>query len=145
MNHHDKDLDYFLGISEAELEVIFGLEREIGTYGLKSKVFLGFLPRLHWSSFRIEEAKNREFHLKLELCCPSDVKSWKDVGIAYHYYSPLDPERSHYYYFMETPSELREFIKECPFVRNCEDSKIETALREIEIRAFWSKVIRKGL
>lgn len=142
----NKGLDYFLGISEAELDVIFGLEREIGTYGLKSKVFLGFSPPLRWSSLRIEEARNKEFYLKLELCCPSDFRNWLAERRCNYsligYSGELGGRYRYRYYFTRTPSELREFVKKCPFVRNCEVSKIESVLKELEIRAFWHKVVR---
>lgn len=130
------------GIPEAELEVIFGLERWIGTYGLKSTVFLGFTPILKQLYSHIGRNEHREFYLKLELCCPSDFRSWL-AEVRYH--SSVfgsGGSKDHYrYYFMRTPSELREFIKECPFVKNCEDSKIESILKELEIRAFWHKVV----
>lgn len=142
----DKDLDYSLGVSETELEVIFGLERRVGIYGLKSKVFLGFTPALRQLYSHIGRNEHREFYLKLELCCPSDFRNWL-AEAKYHssVFGSGGPKDHYRYYFMRTPSELREFIKECPFAKKCEDSEIETVLGEIEIKAFWSKVIRKGL
>lgn len=59
-----------------------GLEKEIGSYGLKSKVFLGFTP-LQWIQASISKRDcvdfylKRGLYLKLEINCSSDIKSWK--------------------------------------------------------------------
>lgn len=145
----------------------FDVERQVGTYGIKSKVKLGFTPGVVAIAGTLvphEQITGRsfEFFLKIELRGRSDIFKWHKILVKSHpkaYYTKgknlilrdfinTTPNKKaiDLYYFKRTPRELGEIIEDCPIlVAHCGRPRIDSAIRELELRAFWERVVDKDI
>lgn len=145
----------------------FDVERQVGTYGIKSKVKLGFAPGVVAVAGTIvphEQITGRsfEFYLKIELRGHSDIYRWNRILMKFcpkTYYTKgknlilrdfvsTTPNKKviDLYWFKRTPRELGEIIEDCPILSSfCNPSELESVLGELELRAFWERVIGKDI
>lgn len=130
----------------------FSIEKQIGSFGLKSKIKLGFIPNLQWSLLSSHlpyiptgsSGDPREFYLVLELRCPADIEEWKGKGFTPKSYISFNwgEKGEARYWFRGEPTELKKLIRGCPTLSKCcKPHRLKSVLKELKMKAFWSKVV----
>lgn len=129
----------------------FSLEGQIGKFGLKSKIKIGFIPGLHQASLDSHtyppsyfSEDPRGFYLGLLLRCPADIKKWKREGSALRsgtLFGVGEGTESRYW-FRSSSSELKKLIRSCSALSECCGSlRLEEVIKELKMKAFWFKVV----
>lgn len=136
----------------------FSTERQIGTFGLKSRVKLGFFPKMEWlpppSTLPIPiflpEGGNKEFYLAVELCCPADIERWKRVGSIPKSDSSFTWDENdkieRKYWYRREPLGLGKLISGCPALsRCCRPLRLKSVIKELKMKAFWERVVGENI
>lgn len=125
----------------------FSIERQIGTFGLKSKIKMGFAPGLSWPflSTNLPGADSfGEFYLILELHCPADIKEWKGASSKPKFCLSFGwgEKCQVFQWYRREPSELKKLIRSCPALsRYCLPLRLNAVLKELKMKGFWFKVV----